>query len=292
MKALFLTLGHGTGHLMRGMALINAIRRNQLPVEMTLVGDNRVHPRITDGYPFERIPVHYNWGEEDYHELALFKRLTQPDYDILLVDHAWGLIQLFGSAIQTKKIGIFRQVNPQFFKYRMQNSIVTYAPSLFDEVFLIEPFTSPIQGTFIPPIVFRNPNEIFSREEARDRLQVPDNKQCAVIAQGGVNPQEFEQILQDYSYLEDVKDYYLLKTSTHFEHGIFPLVDYYNGIDLLICGAGYNQYWETRFFDIHPMFFPFNRLEETQAQRLKEGAPYTMRENGADVLVNLLFRYT
>ena len=50
-----------------------------------------------------------------------------------------------------------------------------------------------------------------------------------------------------YSYLED--EGYQMVYSTNYKGGLFPAVDYFNAFEMLICGAGYNSFWEAVYFD-------------------------------------------
>jgi UDP-N-acetylglucosamine:LPS N-acetylglucosamine transferase len=78
--------------------------------------------------------------------------------------------------------------------------------------------------------------------------------------------------------------------STNYQGGLFPVLDYFNAFDLLICSAGYNAFWEARFFDKEAIFIPVPRRFEDQRKRVEENLDYTFKENGADQLVDMITR--
>jgi UDP-N-acetylglucosamine:LPS N-acetylglucosamine transferase len=289
MNVFFVSLGNGAGHLMRGIAIYNAIQRNNLPVDYKIIGINKVHPKITDSYPFEEVAVIPSRFETDLPNTPLYKRLTGEKVDLVIVDHAWAWTRNILQDMDCRKVLLLRQISPAFLRLRFEESIIEYDPTIFDQVYLIEPFKSPVKGKNIRPIVAKNPGEILSRSEARFRLQVPDNKPCAVISQTGITKDEINRVSQVFNNLPDSDNYHCIKSSSYDDNGIFPLLDYYNGIDLMVSGAGYNTYWQNRFFKKKAIFLPFRRAEENQAIRVKTCADYEMKENGADVLVNELF---
>lgn len=288
MKVRFISLGNGAGHLMRGIAIYNAIRRNNLSVDYKIIGINKVHPKITKSYPFEAVEVIPSRFETDLTNTPLYRRLTSEKIALVVVDHAWAWTRNILRDMDCRKIALFRQISPAFLRLRFEGRRIDYDPGIFNQVYLIEPFKSPIDGKEIPPIVARNPDEVLPRHEARFQLQVPGNKPCAVVSQTGVFKDEIDQVNSVFSRLPDFEKYHRIRSSSYDDNSIFPLLDYYNGIDLVVSGAGYNTFWETQYFRKKALFFPFRRAEEDQEVRIKTCANRVFKENGADLLVNEL----
>ncbi len=89
-----------------------------------------------------------------------------------------------------------------------------------------------------------------------------------------------------YSYLED--EGWKMVYSTNYQGGLFPAVDYFNAFEMLICGAGYNAFWEAVYFQKEAIFVPQQRRFENQAWRVAECQDYQFTRNGADELVEMI----
>ena len=100
------------------------------------------------------------------------------------------------------------------------------------------------------------------------------------------NPGDFEKVVNSYSYLEE--EGYNIISSTNYEGGLFPAADYFNAFDLVICGAGYNSFWETKFFNKDTIIVPTYAQFESGERRINECSNYEFEENGADQLVDII----
>lgn len=69
---------------------------------------------------------------------------------------------------------------------------------------------------------------------------------------------------------------------------IFPVVDYFNAVDLLICGGGYNAFWEAKYFEKEAIIVPTHAKFEDPQVRISRGQDFAFEENGADQLVDLM----
>ncbi len=70
--------------------------------------------------------------------------------------------------------------------------------------------------------------------------------------------------------------------------GLFLAVDYFNAFDLVICGAGYNAFWEAVYFKKEAIFVPAPRRFEDQKKRVHECQEHYFDTNGADQLVDIV----
>jgi hypothetical protein len=176
-------------------------------------------------------------------------------------------------------------VDDRFFTIPLSKGPISFRSVDYNEVIATEPFTGMISLRRINPLVMRNRDEILSREEARKRLDIHGSNKVCLFSFNG-EPGEFDRIKKQYSYLEDVG--YTMVYSTNKDGGLFPAVDYFNAFNLIICGAGYNSFWEVMYFRKEVIFVPVRRRFENQRQRLNECGDYFFEENGADQLVDIL----
>jgi hypothetical protein len=76
--------------------------------------------------------------------------------------------------------------------------------------------------------------------------------------------------------------------STNYRGGLFPAVDYFNAFDLVVCGASYNAFWETVYFDKEAIYVPVTARFVDSERLIREYRNYRFEENGADQLVAIL----
>ena len=240
-----------------------------------------------NGFQFTKISL-----EEDSRYLAknfsssvLFKTLNDLKPDILLVDLLWFPFRHFIGELQCKKIFLFSQVDDSFFKLQLTEGAVSFNPKDYHRVISIEPLPSGISMTKINPLIIRNKDEIFPREEALSKLNLNNSENNCLFAFNGA-PGEFEEIKKRYSYLEE--EGWRMEYSSNYKGGLFPAVDYFNAFDLLICGAGYNSFWEAIYFNKEAIFMPGPRIFENQQRRIELCQEYYFDENGADQLVDII----
>jgi len=65
-------------------------------------------------------------------------------------------------------------------------------------------------------------------------------------------------------------------------------VDYFNAIDLIVCGAGYNQVWEANFFAKKALFELLDVHFSDQRLRLSASENFHFDINGADQLADII----
>jgi hypothetical protein len=155
----------------------------------------------------------------------------------------------------------------------------------YDLALSIEPFPTSQPLRQINPIILRNRDEILPRQRALAELDLADEGHHCLFAFNG-KPGEFENVKKMYSYLGD--EGYQMVYSTNYQGGLFPAVDYFNAFEVLICGAGYNAFWEAVYFQKESIFVPQQRRFENQSWRVDECQDYVFERNGADELVELI----
>jgi hypothetical protein len=288
LKIVFYTSGiTGSGRIIKGISIGNALRRKNINAEYTILHHSDfVVP--WNYFQFTKIPLEEDnrHSARNFSSSVLYKTLNDLQPDILLVDLLWFPFRHFISELHCKKIFLFRQVDDNFFSLQHPEGSISLNQKSYDAVIAIEPFNSIIQMTSINPIIIRNRGEIKSKDEARKNLKIPDESgKCGLLYFNG-NPGDFEKVKNAYSYLE--KEGYQMVYSTNYNDGIFPVADYFNAFDMIICGAGYNSYWEAVYFNKETIFIPTFARFESGERRITECQEYYFEENGADQLVDII----
>ena len=88
-----------------------------------------------------------------------------------------------------------------------------------------------------------------------------------------------------YAYLD--RDYDVVRLSLYGDH-LFPVVDFYNAFDLIVCGGGYNNVWASVYFQKKSIFEPAQLNFSDHETRIKMSETYHFDVNGADQLVSMI----
>jgi hypothetical protein len=150
----------------------------------------------------------------------------------------------------------------------------------------IEPFQSSISMENINPLIIRNKDEIYDKTTALKKLNIIGQNSVCLISVNA-NREQIQNLNDKYSYIKD-QGYDLVNTSNMAGGGIFPVVDYFNAFDMIICGAGYNQFWEAIYFNKEAVFEPIQGVFGDQHLRVQNCQEYYFKENGADQLVDII----
>jgi hypothetical protein len=291
MNILYYTSGvTGSGRVVRGIAVGNALKRKGIHTDFRILS-SCPFARLADRFdiPHNEIPPEgeNRLGRDTYRESALFNAIASLAPDILLIDLLWFPLYFFIDTLSSKTVFLWHEVDERFFSIELKGGQrITFQPDMFDHVIAIEPIKKDIgTGEEVNPLILRNRDEIYSREEAIRKLGIKEEKRNCLLAYNG-HPGEFEKLKAMYSYLED-EDFQMVYT-TNYKGGLFPVVDYFNAFDLIICGAGYNSFWETRFFEKDAVYYPPTTRFYDPCRLVRDYHDYTFEENGADQLVDIL----
>lgn len=293
MRIVYYTSGiPGTGRIVQGMSIYNALRRKNIECEFVIVSSTE-HARLADllDIPHIEIPFEDEFvlTKDNYQNSVLYKTLLELKPDILLVDRMWFTIYHFIDELPCKKIFFSIQVNDRFYRIEMPGGTLCFKNEQYDRVLAIEPFKSVIEMEMINPIIIRNRDEIYERETALKKLNLNGDKPVCIIA---LNYKEgyFEKLKNKYLYLEK-EGYDVIYTSNLAGGGIFPIVDYYNAIDLVICAGGYTQFWEVIYFNKEAVFETSLPMHFTDLKwRVENCQEHYFDENGADQLVDIIMK--
>ncbi len=288
-KVVFYTSGTtGSGRMVRGIAVGNAIARRGLAWEYTIVNSSPfAHLADVLGQQHIEIPPEHEdrLRQDTFLDSILYKNLGTLKPDVLIVDLLWFPLDSFIRDLPCKKVFLCHYVVDSFFAAPLKDRTLYFRPEDYDRILAIEPFRNKIPFDEINPIVIRNRDELLSRKQACARLEIDGaGKNCLYAFNG--NPGDFEKNKETYSHLEG--EGYSMVYTTNYQGGLFPVVDYFNAFDLVICAAGYNQFWETKFFDKKAVYETIQGNFSSQEKRIKMGRRFKFDANGADQLVDII----
>ena len=287
MRVVFYTSStSGIGRLVTGMSIGNALQRRGVSCIYTIVHSSPMG-HLAEDFRTVRVPVE---TEEElsparFRKSVLFKTLSKLKPDLLLVHHTWFMVHHFIDELPGKKLYISDQASDSHFSVPLPSGALAFDPGAYERVIAIEPFESAVPMERINPLVLRNRDEILPREKALMRLKLDGSRTVALYSLSG-KPEYYEQFREKYSYLE--KDHDVVYTGTWTGNTLFPALDYFNALDLVVCGAGYNQVWEANFFGKEALFEPLEANFSDQRLRLKASENFHFDLNGADQLADII----
>lgn len=275
---------------MRGLALAAALKRAGLSHEYLMLSPETPFIDLARrfGVACSALPLE---GEEElgpagYRASALFAAIESFKPDVLVVDVFWAALDAFIRDLPCRKVLLSIQMDPSFYNVTTRNNEFVFRPEDYDLRLRTEPgYTTPFDARDINPIVIRNRDEIKSRKDARaDFALAEDERACLFAFNGEIG--EGAAAWKSFSYLQD--EGWAVVRSHNREGGLFPAVDWFEAFDLLVCGAGYSAFWETRWFRKDAFYVSFPRHFENQERRPALFSDYEFEINGADELVHLL----
>jgi hypothetical protein len=270
------------------IAIGNAFKRKNIQVDYTILS-NSPFAFLARDFKHLEIPLEdvNRLTPEHYGQSILYEQLTALQPDALIVDLFWLPLYHLLPGLKCKKIFLTHQVNDDFFHIDTPEIKMQFNAHDYDLLLAVEPFKSCLQMQTINPLIVRNRDEILTREAACQKLGLDPSRESYLLYYNG-HPDDFTKVKKIYSYLEE--EGHQIFYTTNYKGGLFPVVDYFNAFDVLICGAGYNSFWEARFFEKEAIFVPAQTVFESQQRRLAECSDYTFTENGADEFVDKILQ--
>jgi len=288
MRIVYYTSGvTGSGRLVRGLSIGNALRRAGSDPGYTLVSSSPFG-RLADllGFAHREIPAESEdrLSPNAYPHSVAYRTLQELKPDILLVDLLWFPLVHFLDELPGRKVFLWQQLDSGFFTIPLPGGPISFDPAQYDLVVAIEPFTGEGPASQVNPLILRNRDEILPRADALTALDLVEGKHCLIAI--NAHPGDFERVRERYFYLANSG--YRLVHSTNYQGGLFPAVDYFNAFDLIVCGASYNAFWEAVYFDKEAIFVPVATRFADGERLIREYRGYRFEENGADQLVRIL----
>jgi hypothetical protein len=280
----------GSGHIVKGLSVANAFKRAGTNYEFQLLSVETPFADLAkrQGIDVRTVPAEDDaaLGPAQWRDSELYKAIDTFKPDLLIIDLFWFALDSFIRELPCRKAILIRQVDPRFFRIRVKARELSFRPSDYDLVAAIEPeFELPFPSVRLEPLVMRNHDEIMDTEAARDDLGIAPGERACFFGFNGVEG-EGAEVWKSFDYLE--AEGWKVIRSDNRQGGLFPAIDWYNAFDMVVVGAGYNAFWEARYFGKEAFFAPFLRNFEDQYHRVRVNSEYVPKENGADQLVRRL----
>lgn len=281
MHVVYVTAGTvGIGDTMHGLALQEAARRAGFAGRVTVVCPPLGVDAITARADVVEVamPPQALADPATASATALASTLRRLAPDVLVVGHFWAPMTWLVPALGVPAWLLVRKAPP---RWLMGPPQLPFQPGRWDRILEIEPVGFVVDGRALeawPPLVVCNPDELWSRREARAALGIDDDDPLTLVFQAG-EAGECDALPAGSGRV--------LRPGLS---GPFPIARALRAADHVVTGAGYNAFWESVWLKTrgHTTFHPFARRIDDQAWRLTLSS--TMAENGADRLIAALRR--
>ncbi len=287
MRIAYFTAGtHGAGHLVRGLAILRALRRCGSRAEYRLFAPpssfawiaSDVHHPVTIDPRELRDPARAP-------DSSLARAIHAYAPDVLVVDLFW--VPLVFVPLPCPVWLLLRSVPPVWL---VGPEEARFEASRYARVFAIEP--APGLETFesIPPVVVANRDEARTRDELCALLGARADAPLHLLARGGM-PSDLGPLSSVVS--ADGAQVHDLDLTRH--DAPFPLAPWLAGMedqDTLVAAPGYNTWWESHWLGFAPRvtWVPMQRTFDDARWRATCVPARGWVDNGADVLATRLVR--
>lgn len=269
----------GGGHLARGCAIGRGLVRAGYRGEYRMFGPLIPYPDIAvEGYVAAPITDKEMFDVELAAQSSLGQQLLAFEPDLLLIDQFWLPVQHLLTVLPRTEVWLLAHLAPSTWFVGPRQ--LRFERSRYHRLIAVEPPNLHRFPEQIDPIVVANRDECLPPSALRELLGVPDDVHLTLIAQTGMDG-EAESMARQLGATGGI----VRVLSLYHPPAVFPLAPYLHGADLIVGGAGYNLFWETRWLGLaeRTRILPQYRDIDPQAQRAKF-AQHAMRENGADTL--------
>ena len=159
----------GSGRLVMGMSIGNALERKNIRCKFSLVHNSPV-AHIADDFHNIKIPFEYNNEllPTNFHKSALYKTLKKLKPDILLVNHHWFTICNFLNELKCKKIYLADYTYDSHFSLPLSYTTLEFKESDYG---LEKPIEETILYEKVTPEIAR---VMFNRPEKHNCILAPD----------------------------------------------------------------------------------------------------------------------
>lgn len=288
--------GLGLGHVTRLLAISRAVRRQCPGAQILFVTASEADDVIyKEGFAALKIPSK---------TIANAARLRPQTYAKLAQSVTWNAVAAFNPAVivvDTFPAGSLHELLPllrwemrRVFVYRVQqrekalesffqNTLGLYDLALIPHVEDSEdiPLPSETPGVWTGDIVVRRRDEALSREEARERLDLPANKRILYVTFGGGGEDELHHALSaTFSALRNT-NWTLAVANAPLDRrrrpalpqnaqwvNYYPMAECFAAFDAALSAAGYNSVTELLHHGVPSIFVPFARGVDDQFARV------------------------
>ncbi|MBI9106546.1 MAG: hypothetical protein JEZ04_07340 [Spirochaetales bacterium] len=294
MRIAYFCLGSGSGNLMIGASIFNALVRIGEQTEFTAITDSEFTPIFSKWFNIIQIKGEPEKLFTDDLNTELYRALKSVNPDLIIVFMMWMPIMPLLEGFSCPKVLLIRQCPQKWLimKTAPEDSIdVNFAD--YSAAFSIEPGFQPHGFAPLPPLILKNRDELPSPEASRAKLGLIAGEKLCIAADNGPED-EYRDIIEKSKALCPFDCTLITATNKGGgENSLFPLIDYLPAVDFVVGSAGYNLFYECRYLNIPARFFAYERKAEDQMWRIETNGHYHFHTNGADILagrlLNLLY---
>jgi predicted glycosyltransferase len=302
LRALFYAVnGLGLGHVVRLLAIARKLRRRARSAEILFVTSSEADSVIyREGFAALKVPSK-SIREEAGIAKSTYQRLVQTVVlnavtsfapDVLVVDtFPTGNLQelLPILAWDLRKVFVYREQREEMARRPLlQNSL-----KLYDRVLVPHdegedlPLPDGVPVVRVGPILIRDRDELWTRDEARRRLDVPAEGLAVYASFGGGGDPEVDRCLrlvlscakerEDLAVVVAPGPLFRRDTAALLEslgpRGLsmehFPAVELFRAFDAAVAGVGYNTSHELLYAGVPGLYIPFPRVLDDQGARAR-----------------------
>lgn len=257
---LYYAFGGGMGHVTRAAAILRQLRR--FGITRTLALTNALNPLPLQ---HEALPYHHVASDpatvRDHVPRWLMDHLPR----VLVMDvFPHGILQELADVLPQlpcRKVLVSRYLQEPY------RQLVRTARQDFDAILCAESSASIPGAVACEPILVRDAGELLPRAEARRRLGVQDAQPVVLGVSSGDAAWEatfFALLRKAWRHL--APDAHLRLVSPRLA-GHYPLIELFNGVDIVVGASGYNLFHEVRATGVHGIFLPQPRRYDDQSWR-------------------------
>lgn len=280
MKIAHFTAGTiGAAHFIHAYAIRRALGRAGFTGDYRLFAPTWRYPFVMAHDWYERIEVvpERQLDIAQAADTSLTRTLRGFRPDLIIAELFWAPLHHIRHLFDCEVWLLLRKCVDQWFVGPPE---ARYDPARWDRIIAMEPIEHPSITHRIDPVVCANPDECQPDAALREHLGVADEKTLAVVAHTG--PREEQDALAAVGE----EDVHVAHFDLNDPDSLFPLAEWLPGADVIMTGAGFNAYWESKWLGFYDrcFFTAFPRPIDDQAWRARECADYWPKENGADTL--------
>jgi len=288
-QVIYYAFGGGMGHATRAAAILRQLQRQGGESFLALT-----NARLPLPFERERIPfLHFTNNAPDVLRSQVPQAIVELAPHVLVVDvFPHGIVGDLTDVLpklSCRKLLVYRHLQEPFAARARE------AMSHFDCALLAEEPPTPLPCPVVPcgPLLLRNAEELLPRAEAKTRLGVAEDETVVL----GVSS-ESEEWTQDFFALLN-KIWRRLQpqaqlrlaafpsplhpfTPSPLHVGHYPLIELFNGVDVVVGASGYNLFHEAQACGVEAIFLPQPRRYDDQFWRARAasvaGSPEELEE--------------
>ncbi|MHB9026978.1 MAG: hypothetical protein ACYC7E_22815 [Armatimonadota bacterium] len=271
-EVLYYACGGGFGHVTRATAILRQLRRLGCRTSLAITNARQPTPFIQEGIEF----LSPETDAPAVLQALVLDTLDRYTPQVLVVDvFANGIVGELSPLLPSltcKKVLVFRYLREEFFA-RVQEALPH-----FDRVLLAEEPGEPLPVPTVPchPILIRDAEELLPRAAAKARLGVGENERVVLGVSSGEAAWTYDfflllqkvwRRLHPAAQLRLAAPYPVGSGPLFVEH--YPLLELFNGVDLVVGASGYNLFHETQACGVPAIFLPQPRRFDDQRWRAR-----------------------